>query len=80
MARCLENCKWMCITAYIVAAIGALICAYNHLRTSGNPIILPKWGYYLVALGALVTLYCAITWAAGSEIDDYKQMQQFISL
>ena len=48
MTACLENCKWMCITAYVIASIGALICAYNHLRTQGKAVELPKWAYYVL--------------------------------
>ena len=67
MTACLENCKWMCISAYIIAAVGALICAYNHLRTKGDPIQMPIWAYYILAIGALGTLWCAGRWAMGAE-------------
>ena len=72
MTACLENCKWMCISVYVIAAIGALICAYNHLRTEGKAIELPKKAYYILAIGALGTLWCAGRWALRAEGKGYQ--------
>jgi hypothetical protein len=69
MSSCSTGCKWLCILAYIFAALGALVYCYNAMTKQGQakPVRVPKVIQYLYLIGALVTLYCAIRWAVMKE-------------
>lgn len=62
---CISECKWLCITAYVLAALGALVLAYNLLCPLGikspfKPPVALTWAYFI---GAVITLYCGLRWA-----------------
>jgi hypothetical protein len=62
---CSPACKWICIIAYILAAIGAILCMMNHIRT--KKIDIPKPLAIAYGIGGIVTLTCALTWAFKKE-------------
>jgi len=63
---CDKTCKWMCIVSYIIAALGAIICSWNHLVES-QKVEIPK-GFSIVCLiGGVITLICAIRWTFRAE-------------
>ena len=63
---CDKTCKWICITAYVLAAIGAILCSFNHLVPS-KKIEIPKAASVLYLIGGIVTLICGIRWALNAE-------------
>jgi len=64
----MKGCKWLCIIAYILAALGSLILYANTIQ--GKNIRVDPMLIKLYALGALVTLYCSFRWALSKDIRD----------
>ena len=68
--------KWICIPAYIIVALCALLCSYGDLGLPGSKTIVNRNLLYfystnstvrtiiniVLLLSALVTLSCAIGW------------------
>lgn len=67
--------KWICIPAYIIVAVCALLCAYNKLELPGYKTINMDLLYLksdnkvvrktidvVLLIAAIVTLTCAIGW------------------
>jgi hypothetical protein len=63
---CDKTCKWICIVAYIISAISAIVCSFNHLVPS-KKIDIPKAFSVIALIGGLVTLICGIRWALRAE-------------
>lgn len=63
---CKETCKIVCITAYILAALGAIVAGYNKLRPTAE-INIPKSLTILYMLGGIVTIICAVRWMLNKE-------------
>jgi hypothetical protein len=61
MTECLASCKWICIVAYILASLGAIMLAVNTFKK--EPIQIPKVLIVLYLIGAIVTLVCSARWA-----------------
>lgn len=64
---CKQTCKTVCILAYILAAIGAIVAGYNAIRPSDKQFKLPKTLSIIYAIGGIVTLICAIRWMLNKE-------------
>jgi hypothetical protein len=62
MAACLENCKWICITAYVLAAIGSIVLWLQQDYKLPAAYKVSKWLIRLYAIAAVVTLGCSIKW------------------
>jgi hypothetical protein len=63
---CKQTCKTVCIVAYILASLGAIVAGYNAVRTE-KQVKLPKALTIVYALGGIVTLICALRWAFNKE-------------
>ena len=63
---CAKTCKTICIISYIIAALGAILCSWNHLLPD-KKINIPKPLSILYLIGGLMTLACGIRWALNAE-------------
>jgi hypothetical protein len=61
MSGCIKECKWICIIAYILASLGAMVYANNQVNK--KKLVIPKAVSVLYGIGGIVTLVCAIKWA-----------------
>lgn len=61
MSGCIKECKWICIVAYILASLGAVVYANN--KVNKKQLEVPKPVAILYGIGGIVTLICAIKWA-----------------
>ncbi len=63
---CDKTCKWICIISYVLAAIGAIVCSFNHLVPS-KKIDIPKALSVIYLIAGISTLTCGIRWALNAE-------------
>ena len=63
---CDKTCKWICILGYVLAAIGSIICSFNHLVPS-KKIEIPKIASIIFLIGGIISLVCGIRWALKAE-------------
>ena len=70
MAKCLENCKWMCIISYILASLGSIVLwMQRDFKKFQN---FNKWLIRLYALAAVITLGCSVRWALANDVPKIK--------
>ena len=62
---CKQTCKIVCITAYILAALGAILAGINAIRK--EQINVPKALNVIYMVGGIVTLVCAVRWMLNKE-------------
>lgn len=60
MSSCSTTCKWVCIVAYVLASLGAIVLYKNR---QGEWLNVGENLVTLYAIGGVVTLGCALQWA-----------------